>query len=214
MAGIAIGCVGLAGVLAGVVQSPASRTRAKAHSGAVDVHHHYYPCILMNVWAVVHVHPKAPTCCTNLVQSNPWAESSLLEFPFDSGRTIFDLLQSGALVKFPDIQWIFSHLGGVIPMLAGRLRDVGPGFWRDLDIVAPKGIDHELRRLHYDTAASAYEPSMRAALAYIPPENLHFGTDHPHYDVSLTVDNFMGLRLSRSQRGAILSGNSRRIMAL
>jgi predicted TIM-barrel fold metal-dependent hydrolase len=164
--------------------------------------------------AVVHVHPKAPTCCTNLVQSNPWAESSLLEFPFDSGRTIFDLLQSGALVRFPDIRWIFSHLGGVIPMLAGRLRDVGPGFWRDLETVAPKGIDHEFRRLRYDTAASAYEPSMRAALAYFPVENLHFGTDHPHYDLMQTVDHFRGLKLSSSQRSAILSGNSRRLMSL
>lgn len=164
--------------------------------------------------AVVHVHPKAPACCTNLVQSNPWAESSLLEFPFDSGRTIFDLLQSGALVRFADIRWIFSHLGGVIPMLAGRMRDVGPGFWRDLDKVAPKGIDHELRRLHYDTAASAYEPSMRAALAYLPVENLHFGTDHPHYSVPDTVHNFRRLAMDERTKLAIMAGNSRNLMQL
>ena len=159
--------------------------------------------------AVVHVHPKAPTCCTNLVQSNPWAESSLLEFPYDTGRTIFDLLQSGALVRFPDIQWIFSHLGGVIPLLAGRLREVGPGFWRDLDKVAPKGIDHEFQRLHYDTAASAYEPSMRAALAYLPSANLFFGTDHPHYDVQRTVNNFAHLSIAPAIKQAIQRDNPR-----
>ena len=162
---------------------------------------------------VVHVHPKAPTCCTNLVQSNPWGESSLLEFPFDTGRTIFDLLQSGALVRFPDIKWIFSHLGGVIPMLAGRLRDVGPGFWRDLDKVAPRGIDHEFQRLHYDTAASAYEPSMRAALSYFPLGNLHFGTDYPHYDVPRTVDNFARLKITQNQRQAIQRDNSRNLLS-
>ena len=162
--------------------------------------------------AVVHVHPKAPACCTNLVPSNPWAESSLLEFPFDTGRTLFDLLQSGSLVRFPGIRWIFSHLGGVIPMLAGRMRDVGPGFWRDLDQVAPHGIDHEFQRLHYDTAASAYEPSMHAAMAYFPAANLHFGTDHPHYDVQRTVANFAGLKLSKPNRHAIQCGNSRRLL--
>lgn len=162
--------------------------------------------------AVVHVHPKAPPCCTNLVQSNPWAESSLLEFPFDTGRTIFDLLQSGSLVKYPDIQWIFSHIGGVIPILAGRLRDVGPGFWKDLNTVAPHGIDHEFQRLYYDTAASAYEPSMRAALAYLRPENLMFGTDHPHYDVARTVQNFAALDMGKRKKTAIQRDNPRRIL--
>ena len=153
--------------------------------------------------AVVHVHPKAPPCCTNLVQSNPWGEASLLEFPFDTGRSMFDLLQSGAFVRFRRIQWIFSHIGGVIPMLAGRLRDVGPGFWRDLDKVAPQGIDHEFQRVHYDTAASAYEPSMRAALAYLPIERLLFGTDHPHYDVARTVAGFDGLTMAKRIKTAI-----------
>ncbi len=162
--------------------------------------------------AVVHVHPKAPACCTNLVQSNPWGEASLLEFPYDSGRTIFDLLQSGALVRFPEICWIFSHLGGAIPMLAGRLRDVGPGFWKDLEQVAPNGIDHELRRLHYDTGASAYEPSMRAALAYLPPENLLFGTDHPHYDAVGTVRSFAALRMPDRIKRAIQRDNPRRLL--
>ncbi len=159
--------------------------------------------------AVVHVHPKAPPCCTNLVQSNPWGEASLLEFPFDTGRTMFDLLQSGAFVRYRRIQWIFSHIGGVIPMLAGRLRDVGPGFWRDLDKVAPQGIDHEFQRVHYDTAASAYEPSMRAALAYLPVERLLFGTDHPHYDVARTIAGFDRLSMGKRIKTAIQRDNPR-----
>ena len=159
--------------------------------------------------AVVHVHPKAPPCCTNLVQSNPWAEASLLEFPFDTGRTMFDLLQSGSFVRFRRIQWVFSHIGGVIPMLAGRLRDVGPGFWRDLDKVAPNGIDYEFQRVHYDTAASAYEPSMRAALAYLPLDRLLFGTDHPHYDVARTVKGFDRLSMGRRIKTAIQRDNPR-----
>ena len=58
--------------------------------------------------AVVHVHPRSPPCCTGMIQSNPWGASALLEFPYDTGRTIFDLLQSGSLVRYPSIRWIFS----------------------------------------------------------------------------------------------------------
>ena len=147
-----------------------------------------------------------------MIQSNPWGASALLEFPFDTMRTIFDLLQSGALLRYPNIRWIFSHLGGAIPMLAGRLRDVGPGFWKDLEEVAPHGIDDALRRLHYDTAACANEPAMRAGLAYFPASQLLFGTDHPHYDVAGTVGNFAGLELDPAVRHAILCDNPRRLL--
>ena len=164
--------------------------------------------------AAVHVHPRSPPCCAGIIQSNPWGASALLEFPFDTGRTIFDLLQSGALRRYPDIRWIFSHLGGVIPFLAGRLRDVGPGFWRDLDTVAPQGIDHEFQRLHYDTAACANAPSMQAALAYLPVSQMLFGTDHPHYDVAGTVGNFANLALPDGVTQAIQRDNPRRLLGL
>ena len=162
--------------------------------------------------AAVHVHPKSPPCCAGMIQSNPWGASALLEFPFDTVRTIFDLLQSGALLRYSSIRWIFSHLGGAIPMLAGRMRDVGPGFWEDLEEVAPHGIDHALRQLHYDTAACANEPAMRAGLAYFPASQLLFGTDHPHYDVAGTVGNFAALELDPAVRHAILCDNPRRLL--
>ena len=164
--------------------------------------------------AAVHVHPKSPPCCAGMIHSNPWGASALLEFPYDTGRTIFDLLQSGALVRYPNIRWIFSHLGGVIPFLAGRLRDVGPGFWKDLDSVAPRGIDHEFRRLHYDIAACSYEPTMQAALAYLPVSQMLFGTDHPHYDVASTVANFASLALPDGAAQAIQCDNPRRLLGL
>lgn len=163
--------------------------------------------------AVVHVHPHTPVCCTDPVQSNPWGATAMLEFPYDSGRTIFDLVQSGSLLRFPDIEWIFSHLGGVIPMLAGRLREVGPGFWTGLEHVAPRGIDHELRRLHYDTAASAHAPSMQAALAYLPEDSLLFGTDHPPDGLPAAIQNFAALRIPTRIKRAIQTDNPRRILA-
>jgi predicted TIM-barrel fold metal-dependent hydrolase len=67
--------------------------------------------------------------------------------------------------------------------------------------------------LHYDTAASAYEPSMRAALAYLPSASLLFGTDHPHYEVPRTVSNFAQLSMSRAIKQAIQRDNPRRFLS-
>ena len=163
--------------------------------------------------AVVHVHPRAPPAVTNLVQSNPWAAAALLEFPFDTARTIFDLIQSGSMVKFRNIQWIFSHCGGVLPMLAGRLRDVGRSFLKNFETIAPDGLDHEFRRLHYDTAVSAYSPNMKATLDYIPVSQIVFGTDYPHISVQATVSNFLSLELGDAIDAVVLRDNPRRLLS-
>src|SRR6516162_10611456 len=67
--------------------------------------------------AVVFFHPYAPNCCGGL---NSGVPPGLLEFPYDSGRAITSLLLSGSLARLRDIRWLFSHGGGVMPMLAGR----------------------------------------------------------------------------------------------
>lgn len=68
--------------------------------------------------AVVYFHPTAPNCCQNLVADVPGA---LTEFPHDTTRAITSLLYSGSFARFRDIPFIFSHAGGTIPMLAGRI---------------------------------------------------------------------------------------------
>jgi 6-methylsalicylate decarboxylase len=67
---------------------------------------------------VVYFHPNTAECCGNLV---PGSAPSMLEWPYDTGRAVLSLLLSGALVKYPDIKWIFSHAGGPVPALAGRI---------------------------------------------------------------------------------------------
>jgi predicted TIM-barrel fold metal-dependent hydrolase len=68
--------------------------------------------------AVAYFHPNTPECCVSLV---PTAQPSMLEWPYDTGRAVVSLLLGGALVKYPDIRWIFSHAGGPVPALAGRI---------------------------------------------------------------------------------------------
>ena len=68
--------------------------------------------------AVVHLHPIAPNCCGSLV---PDVGDSWLEYPTDSVRAALSLLFSGALVRYRNIKFIFSHGGGTLPMLVDRV---------------------------------------------------------------------------------------------
>ncbi len=76
------------------------------------------------------------------------------------------LLFSGALAKYRDIKWIFSHCGAAVPVLAGRInrlsRERAQMEARGTGSVdyAPNGIDFELKRLYYETGNAFYPPAM------------------------------------------------------
>jgi len=46
---------------------------------------------------VVYVHPLLPECCSTIL---PYVPRAMLEFPYDTGRTVLSLLFSGAFARF------------------------------------------------------------------------------------------------------------------
>jgi hypothetical protein len=100
--------------------------------------------------ALVFIHPLAPQCCGNLI---PWVPPVLAEFPQDTTRCVFSLLFSGTLARSPDIRFIFCHAGGSVPILAGRAEVTGLTRMHAKHL--PRGMDHELKRLHYDVSGAA-----------------------------------------------------------
>jgi predicted TIM-barrel fold metal-dependent hydrolase len=77
---------------------------------------------------------------------------------------------------------------------------------------APQGIDHELRRLYYDTADAAYAPSMAAIMGYVPASQILFGTDYPFVRVETNTSELQQRRLSPSELAAIQRDNVLRLM--
>src|SRR6185437_10019553 len=126
--------------------------------------------------AVVYFHPYAPNCCTGLM---PAVGESWIEYPYDTGRTITNLLFTGTLARYRDIKWIFSHGGGTIPFLAGRIGNQSR-FAKNIHEVAPNGTDAELKRLYYDTANAAYPPTLAALTKLIATPHILYGSDVPY----------------------------------
>jgi 6-methylsalicylate decarboxylase len=158
--------------------------------------------------ATVFVHPLAPACCNGLMSYVP---PTLIEYPQDTARAMLSLLLSGTLRRCPDITWIFSHAGGTWPMLAGRTATLARDQVKNIKEVAPDGIDAEFRRFYYDTANSAYKPTMAALLAYAPLRQVMFGTDYPYVSVDENAADFRALHLDAAQIRAIARDNARRL---
>ena len=70
---------------------------------------------------------------------------------FDTTRTILSLLQTATVARCPDINFIWSGVGGgTVPVhVASRLQGAGQKL--------PKGVMYELQKFYYDTA-QAFNP--------------------------------------------------------
>ena len=157
--------------------------------------------------ATIFVHPLAPFCCTNL---QPGIANQIVEYPYDSGRAILSLLFNGRFVQFRDIQWIFCHAGGPIPMLAGRIENSSRNA-KTLAQFAPQGVQAEFQRLHYETANSAYAPTMAALQKFVPASQILFGTDFPYIQVADNVDRLQKLEIPAETLAAIERGNAAKL---
>jgi predicted TIM-barrel fold metal-dependent hydrolase len=139
--------------------------------------------------AVVFVHPTISSCCRTLL---PDVSPILIEIPQDTARAVTNLLFTGTFARFKDIRFIFTHAGGNVPMLLGRMHQYGP---KDIAEKAPNGIEYELKRLYYDIAATAYRPAIAALTSLVPTTQILFGSDHPFVPLADTAVVLTGHKL-------------------
>ena len=157
---------------------------------------------------MVYVHPLVASCCGRL---SVGAFPSVIEVPHDTTRTVTSLLLSGTFARLRNISWLFSHAGGTIPMLAGRIEAFYDQRARGPNGFAPDGIEAELRRLYYDTANATHPASMAALLKLVPASQVTYGTDYPYFPLN-QIDNLRQLNLPAADLEAIASGNAGRLM--
>lgn len=158
---------------------------------------------------MVMFHPYAPNCCMNIPRYVP---ESYIEYPYDTGRAALSLLFSGSLVRYRNVKWAFSHGGGAIPYLAGRIVNQSRTQTRELAQVAPNGVDAELKRLYYETANAAYKPTMDGLLDYVPLSQIMFGTDYPYLTGVQNRDGLEALKLPAATLAAIQYQNAQRLL--
>lgn len=157
--------------------------------------------------AVVYFHPTAATCCANLL---PGIHAPVVEFAFDTTRAILSLLANGTFARCPDIRFIFSHGGGTLPMLFGRIATVLKGL-PDAMKHYPAGIIPEFKKLYYDVVSVIDPVSFTALCQMAGIPRLLFGSDYPYWSTEANVTALDAQSLSPADRRAIERDNAVRL---
>ena len=119
--------------------------------------------------AICYTHPFRAEA---LINTLPDKKAQGFTLASDTTLTILSILENETAKKFPDIRFIWSHGGGTMPYITGRLGIA----------IGPDGKPNErmeiIRRFYYDTAQLIMPWTLNAFTTLIPNSQVLFGSDY------------------------------------
>jgi 6-methylsalicylate decarboxylase len=171
--------------------------------------------------AIVYTHPKDAACCEGVI---PGVGSGTVEYTMDTARTMVSLLYSGTAAKYPNIRWIFSHGGGALPGMIGRLAGAQATYLEDggklragapparKTPAMPNGVLAELQKFYYDTSSAVNPLGVGGLRKMVPLSQIMFGGDFPFVVSAEQVHLLKECHVfSDAELPAIFSGNAARL---
>jgi predicted TIM-barrel fold metal-dependent hydrolase len=157
--------------------------------------------------AVVYTHPTVPDCCAALVKGLP---VSTLEYAHDTTRTIASLVfgEGQTALRYPDVQYIWSHSGGTLPFLTSRFVELA-GHQKDK---FPNGPLPIFQRFYYEVAQGNTPGQLAALMEMVKISQVMFGSDYPFRLGTEAVDGVHNYKFTPDEIKAIDSGNAIRVM--
>jgi len=149
-------------------------------------------------------------------------------WPYETTLALVRLAMSGIFDRYPNIKIIAHHVGGYLPMLAGRL---GPGM-ELLGTRNPPGTEafvqaplqgrplDACKKFFADTASFGSQAAIECGLDFFAADRFLFASDMP-FDpgqgpdyIRSTLSAIQAMKLDSPQRQQILAGNARRLFKL
>ena len=125
--------------------------------------------------SVIFIHPTTPYEAEHLALGYP---RPMLEFFFDTTRSITHLLLSGVLERQPELKVIVPHAGAALSILANRIDLLLP-ILSEPGKAPPPSVKKALRSLHFDLAGAPVPELLGALLQVADTEHIHYGSDYP-----------------------------------
>jgi aminocarboxymuconate-semialdehyde decarboxylase len=153
----------------------------------------------------IFVHPMLPAAPEPF---NEFVLGPIIGFPSDTALCVAKLAYSGLLRDFPNIRWIFGHMGGTSPYLFERM-DNG---WRDF-AECRKFIDElpsmYLKKQYYDTVTFS-QHTLRMVRDMVGSDHMLMGSDFPHLlgNIDRAVSSIEDMTIPTAEKQQIFAGTA------
>ncbi|MGK9289525.1 amidohydrolase family protein [Staphylococcus warneri] len=125
--------------------------------------------------ATVAIHPNEPKPVNEAIKAQ--ILSPLMEFFFDTTRTIIFMSQNNVFSKYPNIKWIVPHSGALLPVIAQRVN-IGNKMFNVEN--GPDDIEQVMQSLYFDLAGMVLPHQLPTLLKMVDENKIVYGADAPY----------------------------------
>ncbi len=161
----------------------------------------------------IHIHPQIMNPIGEERVRDPLL-SPVLEYVFDVSMCIGKMMMSGVFLKFPEVNFIFAHYGGVLPIIKERFDSTytmlrSRNFVKDIS----KNPSEYFSNLYFDTSGSKSKASLLAALEMVNYHHILWGSDFPaNQNLKDSLGVISHTILSAQERNCLLGHNFGRLL--
>lgn len=140
---------------------------------------------------------------------------AVIGYPFETTLCMARVIFSGLLDRHPNLKFVFTHSGGALPYLHGRLEAFCQAFQGEFGQLEDRPTAY-LHRVYVDSNCFS-AAALRCAIEVVGPDNVLFGSDYPfmpYHDALTSLRVIDQLELSEETRRKILSENAKRLLRL
>lgn len=140
---------------------------------------------------------------------------AVIGYPFETTLCLARIIFSGLLDRYPNLKFVFTHSGGALPYLQGRLDTFCDAFKGEFSHLEDRPANY-IRRVYVDSNCFS-AAALRCAIEVVGPDQVLFGSDYPfmpYHDALASLKVIDQLELSTETRRKILSENARRLLRL
>lgn len=125
--------------------------------------------------ALVAIHPNEPKPINDDIKAE--ILTPLMEFFFDTTRTIIYMNQNNVFSRYPNIKWIVPHSGALLPIIVQRV-DMGNKMF-DVEN-QPDDLEQTMQSLYFDLAGKVLPHQLPTLLTMVDENKIVYGADAPY----------------------------------
>ena len=152
------------------------------------------------------LHPTVPTWGEHIKDYSMIPMAGLM---VDQSFAMLRLILGGVLERYPKLQVVQPHAGGILPYLWGRITNQTEVMGRGVENIS-QSPSHYYKRVYLDMVSPS-SLALRFAYDFAGPERLLFGSDHPWVKIDTFTEMVEQMDIPDEDKAKIFGLNAQKL---